>query len=295
MFKGVFTALITPFRDGEPDKDALRRLVDWQISEGVHGLVPCGTTGESPTLSQEEHRRINELCVDATRRRVPVIVGCGSNSTAEAVELVRHAEEIRAEAALVVTPYYNKPTQEGLFRHFKEVAAACKLPLFIYDIPGRSAVKIADETIARLVKTCKNIIGIKDAANDLSRPQALRQLIGEQFHQFSGEDATALAHLAEGGVGCISVSANVAPKLCASLQEAWWANGVEQAQDLNRRLAVLNRVLFIEGNPAPVKYAASLLKLAKNELRLPLCPISRESEKAVAAVVKELKLKPPAA
>lgn len=292
MFKGVFTALITPFANGEPDEDAMRRLVDWQISENIHGLVPCGTTGESPTMTNDEHMRINEVCVDTTRRRVPVMAGCGSNSTAETVTLVRHAKKINADAVLVVTPYYNKPGQEGLYRHFKAAAEASDLPLFIYDIPGRSAVKMNDETVARLAKEYKNIVGIKDAANDLARPQVLRQLIGEQFYQFSGEDGTALAHLAEGGVGCISVSSNVAPKLCSSLQEAWWAKDIEAAQEMNAKLATLNRVMFIEGNPAPVKYAASLLKITANELRLPLCPISKESEKTVAAAVKELKLKP---
>jgi len=291
MFKGVFTALMTPFKDSQPDEDAFGALVNWQIEQGIHGLVPCGTTGESPTLTHEEHKRITEITVEVTRHRVPVMAGCGSNSTAESIDFVRHSEKVKADAVLVVSPYYNKPSQEGLFRHFKEVADATKLPVIVYDIPGRSVVKIEDKTLERLVKAAPNVIGIKDATADLARPQVLRALLGEEFKQFSGEDATSLAHLAEGGCGVISVVSNIAPKLCAEMQETWWAKDIEKTQDINQKLMKLNRVLFAESNPSPVKYAASMMKMCGGDLRLPLVPISKETEKAVAAAVKELKLK----
>ena len=292
MFKGVFTALITPFKDSQVDEEAFAKLVEWQISEGVHGLVPCGTTGESPTLTYQEHKRVTELCVEVARHRVPVIAGCGSNSTAEAIDFVRHAQTAEAEAVLVVSPYYNKPTQEGLYQHFKEVANATELPLIIYDIPPRSVVKVEDATLKRLTKAASNIVGIKDATCDLARPQVLREMLGgDDFRQFSGEDGTSLAHLAEGGCGVISVVSNIAPRLCAELQEAWWAGNIHKAQTINAKLCQLNRVLFAEANPAPVKYAASLLKMCGSDLRLPLVPVSKETENLVAKAVKKASLK----
>jgi len=269
MFKGSITALITPFKDGLIDEPAFQSFVDWQIKQGSHGLVPCGTTGESPTLSHQEHNRVVQLCVEAAAGRVPVIAGAGSNSTMEAVALTRHAEQAGADAVLVVTPYYNKPTQEGLYRHYQAINDATGLPILIYNIPGRSSVDMSVETMARLAKLPR-IVGVKDATADLLRPVRTRAACGADFCQLSGEDGTALAFLAQGGVGCISVTANIVPRLSALLQEHWAAGDLTAARALQDQLAALNDVLFIETNPGPVKYAASMLGKCRADLRLPL-------------------------
>jgi 4-hydroxy-tetrahydrodipicolinate synthase len=235
MFRGSITALITPFKAGAVDERAFQSLVDWQIGQGTHGLVPCGTTGESPTLSHEEHNRVVTLCVEAANRRVPVIAGTGSNSTDEAIMLTRHAKEVGADAALVVTPYYNKPTQEGMYRHFKAIHDAVDLPIVIYNIPGRSVIDMSIATMARLAEL-PNVVGVKDATSDLARPLRTRLAIGRDFCQLSGEDATVVPFLAQGGVGCISVTANIAPKPCAELHDAWQAGDMRRVMDLNERL-----------------------------------------------------------
>ena len=289
MFRGSITALITPFRDGHVDERAFQSLVAWQIAEGTHALVPCGTTGESPTLSHEEHRRVIALCVEAAANRVPVIAGTGSNSTAEAVELTRHARTAGATAALVVTPYYNKPTQEGLYHHFKTIHDAVDIPIIIYNIPSRCVVDLSLETLVRLAKL-PNTIGLKDATADLSRPLRTRLAVGPAFCQLSGEDATVVAFLAQGGQGCISVSSNVAPRLCAQLHDAWGAGDYTTAFALRDRLMPLHEALFCETSPGPVKYAASLLGLCANEARPPLWAVSDSSRQKVKAALSTLGL-----
>lgn len=289
MFKGSITALVTPFRDGAVDAAGFQSFVDWQIKEGSHGLVPCGTTGESPTLSHEEHRHVVALCVEAAAGRVPVIAGAGSNSTAEAIDLARHAKKAGADAALVVTPYYNKPTQEGLYQHYKAIAESVDLPIIIYNIPGRCVIDMSVETMARLAKL-PGIVGVKDATADLLRPSRTRAAIGEDFCQLSGEDGTAAAFLAQGGVGCISVTANIVPKLSAALQNAWFAGDLAELSAIQQKLAALNDVLFIETNPSPVKYALSLLGKCSAELRLPLLPPSPASQARIRDVLVELGL-----
>lgn len=269
MFKGSYVALITPFRDGKVDEEAFAKLVEWQIAEGTHGLVPCGTTGESPTLSHAEHKRVVEICVEVARKRVPVIAGAGSNNTLEAIELTKFAKKVGADAALSVTGYYNKPSQEGIYQHFKAVNDAVDLPIILYNIPGRTIVDINLETMTRLSKL-KNIVGVKDATANLARVSLQREAMGPGFIQLSGEDGTALAFNAHGGVGCISVTANIAPKLCAEFQTATLAGDYGKALALQDRLMPLHHDLFAEPNPAPVKYAASLLGLCRDELRLPL-------------------------
>jgi 4-hydroxy-tetrahydrodipicolinate synthase len=284
MFKGSIVALITPFRDGAVDAAAFANLVNWQIKQGTEGLVPCGTTGESPTLSHEEHNLVVELCVKAANGRVPVIAGTGSNSTDEAVFLTRHAEKVGADAALVITPYYNKPTQEGLYRHFKAVHDAVNLPIIIYNIPGRCVVDMSVATMARLAEL-KNIVGVKDATNDLTRPLKTRLAIGAGFCQLSGEDATVVPFLAQGGVGCISVTANIAPRLCAELHKAWAKRDLDTVAKINEILMPVHDAMFVETNPAPVKYAASLLGLCGAELRLPMCEISDASKERVRSAL----------
>lgn len=272
MFKGSFVALITPFSNGAVDEDAFARLVEWHIAEGTHGLVPCGTTGESPTLSHEEHKRVVEICVQVAGGRVPVVAGTGSNNTAEALELTRHARETGADGALIVTPYYNKPTQDGLYAHFMTIADAVDLPILIYNIPGRSVIDMSVETMARLAGH-RNIVGVKDATANLARISLQRLAMGPDFCQLSGEDATALGFNAHGGHGCISVTANVAPALCAEFQTACLTGNWTRALELQDRLMPLHNALFIESSPGPVKYAASLLGLCRDELRLPLVPV----------------------
>jgi 4-hydroxy-tetrahydrodipicolinate synthase len=274
--KGSLTALITPFKNGKVDEDAFRKLVNWQIAEGTQGLVPCGTTGESPTLSHEEHNRVIELCVEEAKGRVPVIAGTGSNATDEAIALTRHAKEVGCDAVLSVTGYYNKPTQEGQYRHFMAVADAVDIPILLYNIPGRAVVGIAVETMARLCKH-KNIIGVKDATADLMRPSRERLACGKNWLMISGEDGTALGYNAHGGKGCISVTSNVAPRLCAEFQAACAAGDFAKAREYQDRLMPLHDALFCETSPAPVKYAASLLGLCGEEVRLPLAEASESA------------------
>jgi len=275
-FEGCFTALITPFRRGKVDEKAFETLVDWQVAEGIGGLVPCGTTGESPTLSHKEHVRVTELCVGVAAGRVPVIAGTGSNSTEETIQFARHAERAGADAQLVVTPYYNKPTQEGLYQHFKAVHDHTGLPIIIYNIPSRSVIDMSIETMRELARLPR-IVGVKDATGDLSRPLHTKATLGPEFSLLSGEDATALAFLAQGGHGVISVVSNIAPRSCTLMQSAWRAGRFTEAQHINETLAPLYRALFLETNPSPVKYAASLLGLSTPEVRLPLCGISTAS------------------
>lgn len=280
MFHGSIPALITPFANGGIDEDALQRLVEWHIAEGSHGIVPCGTTGESPTLSMAEDKRVVRLCVEAAAGRVPVIAGTGSNDTAAAIELTRNAKDAGADAALIVTPYYNKPTQEGLYQHYKAIHDAVELPILIYNIPGRSIVDMSVETMARLAKL-PNIVGVKDATNDLQRPLATWLAIGDDFVQLSGEDGTALALRAQGGHGCISVTANVAPRLCARMHDAWDAGDTAEAIAINRRLAPLHAALFAETSPAPAKFAVSLLGHCEEKVRLPMVPVGEATRTLV--------------
>ena len=281
MFKGSITALLTPFRDGCVDELTFQTFVEWQIDQGIHGVVPVGTTGESPTLTHDEHMRVVELCVEAAGGRVPVIAGTGSNSTDEAIELTIHAKSAGADAALVVTPYYNKPTQEGLFCHYSAIAGAVDIPVVIYNIPGRSVVDMTVETIARLSKIA-NIVGVKDATNDLARPVLTRLAVGADFCQLSGEDATVAAFLGQGGDGCISVTSNVAPSLCAQMYEAWQVRDLDNFAALRDRLAPLHEALFCESSPGPVKYAASLIGKCQADTRLPLVPIADSSRSLVS-------------
>jgi 4-hydroxy-tetrahydrodipicolinate synthase len=285
MFRGSFTALITPFKNGAIDEKAFQDFIEWQIVEGSHGLVPVGTTGESPTVSHDEHKRVVELCVEAANGRVPVIAGTGSNSTAEAIDFTAHAKQAGADAALIVLPYYNRPTPEGQYRHFKAIHDAVEIPIIIYNVPPRSAVDMTVETMARLAEL-PNIVGVKDATADLTRPLSTRLAIKKPFCQLSGEDGTALAFLVNGGVGCISVTANVAPRLCAEMQDAWHAGDVGKATEIQERLYPLHKALFCEASPGPVKYAASLLGRASAETRLPLCEIAEASKQKVTAAMQ---------
>ena len=284
MFQGSFTALITPFKNNKVDEEALRRLVEWQIHEGTHGLVPVGTTGESPTLDFDEHKRVVELTIEVTRGRIPVIAGTGSNSTAEAIELSQHAEKAGADGLLIVTPYYNKPTQEGLYQHFKAINDAVGIPIIIYNIPGRSVVDMSVETMRRCSEL-KNIIGVKDATANLARVSQQRLAMGEDFCQLSGEDATALGFMAHGGHGCISVASNIAPRLCADFQNLCLQGDFHSALALQDRLMALHDVLFVETSPGPVKYAASRMGWCSAETRLPLVPVSEATRKAVDAAL----------
>jgi 4-hydroxy-tetrahydrodipicolinate synthase len=284
MFKGSFTALITPFDGSEVDDDAFRRLVELQVEAGTHGLVPVGTTGESPTLSHDEHQRVVESCVAAAKGRVPVIAGAGSNSTKEAIELARHAEKAGASAVLVVTPYYNKPTQEGLYQHFKAINDAIGIPILMYNIPSRSVVDMSVATMARLFQL-PNIAGVKDATASPVRLSQQRLAMGQDFNQLSGEDATALAFMAHGGHGCISVTSNVAPRLCAEFQNACLGGDFKRALELHDRLMPLHDALFVETSPGPVKYAASRLGLCKPGTRLPLAPVSDQTKTIVDAAL----------
>ena len=288
-FQGSITALITPFKDGKIDGKAFQRLVEWQIDQGTHGLVPVGTTGESPTLSHEEHKRVVELCIEAAAGRVPVIAGAGSNCTAEAVELTRHAKQAGADGVLVVTPYYNKPTQEGLYLHFKAVNDCADIPVLIYNIPGRSVVDMSVETMARLFKLA-NIVGVKDATANMARASQQRAALGADFVQLSGEDATALGFMAHGGRGGISVTANVVPALCSEFQLACLGGNFKRALELQDRLMPLHDALFVESNPGPVKYAAEKLGLCSSETRLPLAPMTQASKAKVDAALGQVGL-----
>ena len=284
MFKGSFTALITPFKNGKIDDEAFTRLVEWQIEEGTHGLVPVGTTGECPTLSHEEHKHVVELCVKTAKKRVPVIAGAGSNSTAEAIDFTKHAKKAGADAVLHVTGYYNKPTQEGLYQHFKAVSDAVDIPIFLYNVPPRTIIDISVATMGRCAKL-KNVIGVKDATANVSRVTLQRIACGKEFVQLSGEDGTALGFNVHGGVGCISVTSNVAPRLCSEFQSACLKEDWKKAREIQDRLMPLHDALFCETSPGPVKYAASRLGLCSAETRLPLVPIAEESKKKVDAAL----------
>ena len=288
MFKGSIVALITPFKNNKLDEDCYISLIHHHLKNGTSGLVPAGTTGESPTLSHDEHERVIKLCVKESNGKIPVIAGTGSNSTDEAISLTKYAEKVGANAALVVTPYYNKPTQEGLYQHFKAINDNTSIPIIIYNIPPRSVVDMSVETMSRLFEL-KNIIGVKDATADLNRVDQQRKMMGPDFVQLSGEDGTALDFNLRGGVGCISVTANVAPKLCSEFQESSIAknnsNLISKAKEINEKLMPLHKALFIESNPSPVKYAASLLNLCSEEVRLPLVKITEETKKAVKSAM----------
>ena len=277
LFHSSYTALLTPFKDNKVDFDAYRKLIDFQIENGTNGLVPVGTTGESPTLSHDEHKKLVEVCIDQSNGRVPIIAGAGSNSTNEAVDFVKHACSAGADGLLVVTPYYNKPTQSGLIAHYNELIKNSNKPIIIYDIPGRSVIKINDSTMAKLAKN-ELIVGVKDATADLARPTRLQNIIGDDFIQLSGEDGTALAYLAAGGHGCISVTSNIAPKLLSRMHNAWKQGDILTAQEINKKLMPLHDSLFYETSPGPLKYAASLLGLCSSEARLPIVEIEEVSK-----------------
>lgn len=290
MFKGSLVALITPMRDdGAIDEPVFRTFIEWQIGQGTTGIVPVGTTGESPTLNHDEHKRIVEIAVEVSAGRIPVIAGAGSNSTAEAIELTRHAKQAGADAALIVTPYYNKPTQEGMYLHFSAIADSVDLPIIIYNIPPRSVIDMTVETMARLAKH-KNIVGVKDATANLARPLHTRAACGPAFCQLSGEDHTALSFLAAGGHGCISVTANVAPRLCAEMHEAWTNGDIDGAIAIQDRLVPLHDSLFAETSPGPVKYAASLLGHGTPFCRLPLAPPAAATSTRVQDAMRHIGL-----
>ncbi len=284
QFKGSITALVTPFKDGAVDEKALRAHINWQIENGTHGLVPVGTTGESPTLSHEEHNRVIEICVEEAKGRVSVIAGAGSNSTAEAIGFSKHAEKVGADAVLIVTPYYNKPTQEGLYQHFKAINDAIGIPIIIYNIPGRSVIDMSVATMARLYEL-KNIAGVKDATANIARVSQQRQVMGPDFIQLSGEDATALGFMAHGGHGCISVTANVAPALCAEMQTACLRGDYASALKVQDRLMSLHEAMFIETNPSPAKYALSVLGMMEDTVRLPLIPVSDGTKQTIRSAM----------
>jgi 4-hydroxy-tetrahydrodipicolinate synthase len=283
--KGSFPALITPMKNGRVDEDAFRKIVNWQIKEGSHGLVPVGTTGESPTVTPEEHKRVIEITVEVAAGRVPVIAGTGSNNTDEAIEYTLHAKKAKADVALIVVPYYNKPTQDGIYAHFSAIAKAVDIPILVYNVPSRTVANISVETLARLAKDHANIIGTKDASADLTRPSRQREVSGEDFIQLSGEDGTALGFNAHGGVGCISVTANVAPRLCAEFQNATLNGDYRTALKLQDRLMPLHTALFVETSPAPIKYAVSLLGHCQADIRLPLVEPSEACRKQVRAAM----------
>ena len=289
MFYGSIPALITPFTNGRVDETCFQSFAEWQISEGSNGLVPVGTTGESPTLSHEEHMRVVEMCIEVANGRVPVIAGAGSNSTDEAIKLSQHAKKAGADAVLIVTPYYNKPTQAGLYEHYKAINDAVDIPIIVYNVPGRSVVDINVETMAKLANL-SNIVGVKDATADLSRPPLHSIAIDDDFCLLTGEDASAVPYLAAGGVGCISVTANIAPQLCSDMQRAWRNGNIKKCMELQLRLAPLNDAMFCETSPGPVKYAASLIKKCSGETRLPICQISKKNKEIVHNAMLDLEL-----
>ncbi len=289
MIKGYAPALITPFKNGKIDEKAYGDLIEFQIKNGVSALVPVGTTGESPTLSHEEHKQVVELCIEVAAGRVPVIAGAGSNATSEAIEFSEHAQKAGADATLIVTPYYNKPTQEGLKAHYLEIANSVDIPLFIYNIPGRSVIDMSHATMAELAKH-PNIIGVKDATSDITRPTIMRNLAGNDFCQLSGEDGTILPFLAAGGHGCISVTANIAPRLCADLFEAWDKGDMAKALEIHQSLMPLHDAMFCTTSPGPVKYAAELLNICSSETRLPMVPIDDAAKAKVQKAMQALGL-----
>jgi len=289
MFKGSITALITPFKNGEIDFPAFESFVEWQIEKGTHAVVPCGTTGESPTLSHEEHISIVKRCVDLVKGRIPVIAGSGSNSTKEAIHLTQAAKDAGADAALIVTPYYNKPTQDGMYAHYKAIHDAVSLPILIYNIPGRCVVDMTIDTMSKLAKL-PNIVGVKDATGDLYRPLATRVAIGSDFCQLSGDDGTAAAFLAQGGMGCISVISNIVPDLCSKLQESWIKKDFVTFNAIRDALAPLSNDVFCETSPAPTKYAISTLGLCRDEVRLPVLPATEEAREKIDKAMKYARL-----
>ena len=289
MFFGSIPALITPFKEGNVDYSSFNKIIEWSISEGSHGFVPCGTTGESPTLNHEEHMKVVEECIRIVDKRVPIIAGTGSNSTHEAIEFTSHAEKSGANAALIVTPYYNKPTQEGLYKHFESISNNTSLPIIIYNIPGRSVVDMSIETMEELSKL-DNIVGVKDATNDLFRPLLTQKYIKKSFCYLSGEDGTAVAFLAQGGHGCISVTANVAPKLCSDMHNNWIHKKYDKVFEINLKLAKLHHALFVESSPGPVKYAAELLGLCLSDTRLPLTSIKDSTKTIIKKSMEEAEL-----
>ena len=287
-YQGSYCALITPFKNDEFDEKSFIKIVEWHIKQGTRGIVPCGTTGESPTLSHEEHKRVVEIALEISNGKLQVIAGTGSNSTKEAISLTKHAKEQGASSALIVVPYYNKPSQNGLIEHYLKIADSVDLPIFIYNIPGRSIIDMHNDTIQKLSEH-ENIIGIKDASNDLSRPTYIKKYIKhKKFFQLSGEDGTQLAFLAQGGDGVISVSANIVPNMIADLHKSWFSGDYSKAMKIDLELMELNNVLFLESNPCPVKYAASTLGMCDYELRLPLSKIAKKNEIIIDKVLKNL-------
>ncbi len=289
MIQGIYTALITPFKDGKVDETAFQSFVEWQVNEGVHGLVPCGTTGESPTLTHEEHNRVIDLTIEVARGRVQVMAGTGSNSTDEAIMTTKHAKKSGADSVLIVAPYYNKPTQEGLFQHFKAINDAVEIPIIIYNIPGRSVVNISDDTLARL-SALPNVVGVKDATGDLARVHTLRARQKKPLALLSGEDMTAVAFNAIGGQGCISVASNIMPRACAEVQNACLKGDLKTALAFQDKLVSLHEVMFCETSPAPAKYAASLLGKCLPDLRLPLVGVSEASKASIEKVLRNFDL-----
>ena len=290
MFKGSIVAIVTPFKNGKIDETSLRNLVNWHIDEGTHGIVPVGTTGESPTLDHSEHREVVEIVIDQVNNRVPVIAGAGSNSTSEAISLLMHAESVGADAALIVTPYYNKPTQEGLYEHFKAInKASMGIPIMIYNIPPRSIVDMSVEVMGKL-SNLENIIGVKDATSDLSRVEKQKNQCKDGFLQFSGEDITAFEFMKNGGNGCISVTANVLPKLCSDFQNLCLEGNYDEALKIHKKLEPMHNALFIETSPSPVKYVLSKMGRIEDELRLPLVSIRQETKEILDKVIFDLDL-----
>ena len=292
MFKGSNVALITPFKNNELDVDTYIKLIHFHIENGTHGLVPAGTTGESPTLSHDEHQKVIELCIKESNGKIPVIPGTGSNSTKEAISLTKHAEKVGADGALIVTPYYNKPTQEGLYQHYKAINDNCGIPIIIYNIPSRSVIDMTVDTMARLFEL-KNIVGVKDATGNLDRASLQKEKMGKEFIQLTGEDGNVLEFNKRGGVGCISVTANIAPKLCSDFQNfsrSKNGNEIKEAERINDLLQPVHKALFIESNPSPVKYAAKLLNLCSDEVRLPLLQVTDLTKEAVKKALVSAKL-----
>ena len=292
MFKGSNVALVTPFKNNNLDEEAYIKIINFHLENGTNGLVPAGTTGESPTLSHKEHEKIIELCINESNGKIPVIAGTGSNSTSEAISLTKYAENVGADAALVVTPYYNKPTQEGLYQHYKSINDNCGIPVIIYNIPGRSVIDMSVDTMARLFEL-KNIVGVKDATGDLNRVDQSLKKMGEEFIQLTGEDGNAFEFNKRGGVGCISVTANVAPKFCSEMQKFSKSssdNEIKEAERIDNLLQPLHKSLFIESNPSPIKYAAKLIGLCDDEVRLPLVKIMENTKSEVKKSLISAKL-----
>ena len=292
MFKGSNVALVTPFKNNKLDVDNYIELIHFHIKNGTNGLVPAGTTGESPTLSHKEHEKVIQLCINETKGKIPVIAGTGSNSTEEAISLTKHAEKAGADAALVVTPYYNKPTQEGLYQHYKAINDSCGIPLIIYNIPSRSVIDMTVDTMAKLFEL-KNIVGVKDATGILDRVNQQKEKMGDEFIQLTGEDANVLEFNKRGGIGCISVTANIAPKLCSDFQKFSLSknnNEIKEAERINDLLQPVHKSLFIESNPSPVKYAAKLLNLCSDEVRLPLVKVTNPTKESIKSALISAKL-----